>query len=103
MRLAFMAIRMTESRQRLGGTTALTLGLIGFVALGGLMVFYVWEELNELLAGHVVPRHLLLGFVVFVALILFLTVLSRYIKRVETVGHAPRVPSSPRASHDSGG
>lgn len=94
--------RALGRRQR-GGAAALTLVLIVFVAIGGVMVFYVWEGINELLVGQVFPGHLLLGLAMLVALVLLLIVVSRYIQRYDRAVHQPHSPTSPPASHDSGG
>ena len=66
-------------------------------------MYYVWEGINELLAGQIVPSHLLLGLLALIAFVGFLMLLSRYIKRVETASHTPPTAESTRTSHDAGG
>jgi len=90
-------------RRRKGGAAALTLMLIVLVAIGGVMVFYVWEGLNELLAGQFLPSHLLLGLAMLIALVLLLIFVARYIQRYDRTVHQPRSPASPPTAHDSGG
>ena len=92
-----------QGRRRKGGAAALTLVLIVFVAIGSVMVFYVWEGINELLAGQLVPSHLLLGLAMLVALALLLIFVARYIQRYDRTVHQPRSPTAPPTTHDSGG
>ena len=44
-----------------GAAGKLVLLLAAFVAFGIPLVAYLWESLNQLLAGHVTPRRLLLS------------------------------------------
>ncbi len=92
-----------QGRRQTGGAAALTLMLIVFVAIGGVMVFYVWEGINELLAGNLLPRHLLPGLVMLIALALLLIIVSRYIQRYDRTVHQPHSPTSPPVSRHSGG
>ena len=89
-------------RRQKGGTTTLTLVLIVFVAIGGTMVFYIWEGLNELLAGKLLPRHLLPGLAMLVAFVLLLIFVARYVQRYDRTVHQPRSPTAPPTTHDSG-
>jgi polyferredoxin len=98
-----MTDRSPVPRRQDVSLTVVTLILIVFVAAGSVIVYYVWEGINELLAGQIVPSHLLLGVVALIAFVGFLMLLSRYIKRVETASHTPPTAESTRTSHDAGG
>jgi divalent metal cation (Fe/Co/Zn/Cd) transporter len=74
----------------------LAIALIAFMVIGGAMVYFVWEGINELLMGEVLPRHLLIGLVMLVALIVLLRMLGRYIRRVDDTIEAPHPPSDSR-------
>jgi len=74
----------------------LVVALIAFMVIGGAMVYFVWEGINELLMGEVLPRHLLLGLLMLVALIVLLRTLGRYIRRVDGTIEAPPPPSDSR-------
>lgn len=74
----------------------LAIALIAFMVLGGAMVYFVWEGVNELLMGEVLPRHLLVGLVMLVALIVLLRMLGRFIRRVDETIASPHPPSDSR-------
>lgn len=74
----------------------LAIALIAFMVIGGAMVYFVWEGINELLMGEVLPTHLLLGLVMLVALIILLRMLGRFIRRVDGSVEAPHPPSDSR-------
>ncbi len=90
-------------RRRKGGAASFTLMLIVFVAIGGVMVFYVWEGLNELLAGQFLPSHLLLGLAMLVALVLLLILVARYVQRYDRTVYQPRSRTATPTTCDSGG
>lgn len=75
---------------------ALSIVLIAFMVIGSAMVYFVWEGINELLMGEVLPRHLLIGLVMLVALIILLRMLGGYIRRVDDTIEAPHPPSDSR-------
>ncbi|HEU4585570.1 MAG TPA: hypothetical protein VFR95_07455 [Gemmatimonadaceae bacterium] len=77
--------------------------LIVFVAIGGTMVFFIWEGINELLAGELLPRHLLPGLAMLVAFALLLIFVARYIQRYDRTAHQPRSRTAPPTTHGSGG
>jgi len=75
---------------------AFAVALVAFMVIGGTMVYFVWEGINELLMGEVLPRHLLLGLVMLVALIILLRMLGSYIRRVDATVEPPSRASDSR-------
>lgn len=67
--------------------------LILFIAAGGVLVYFVWEEINELLTGTVVLRHLLLGMAMLAILVALLMALARFVRRVDGAPAPP--PTTP--------
>lgn len=67
--------------------------LILFIAAGGVLVTFVWEEINELLTGTVVWRHVLLGIAMLAILVVLLMTLARFIRFVD--GAPPPPPTTP--------
>jgi len=67
--------------------------LILFIAAGGVLVYFVWEEINELLTGTVVVRHVLLGIAMLAILVALLMALARFIRRVDGAPTPP--PTTP--------
>lgn len=53
-----------------------------FVAAGVPLVHHLWETINELLAGHVVGRHVALAVPAGLGLALLLALLARAIRRL---------------------
>jgi len=79
---------MSGSPRGAGGGR-MALALTAFVVVGSVMVYWVWEGVNEILAGELRPRHLLIGVVMLAALIMLLRLLSRYLRRVESDASHP--------------
>jgi hypothetical protein len=75
--------------------SAAVIGMIALsVALGALLVAYLWETLNELLAGQVDRGRILLSLPALLVFALLLDRLSRFVQRLDAVGQGER--STPR-------
>jgi hypothetical protein len=63
-------------------------GLIAFyVVLGAALIAYLWETLNELLAGHADGRRLLLSLPALLLFGLLLYRLARAVQRLDPAAH----------------
>jgi hypothetical protein len=74
------------------GTAGLTAGIAAFVFLGVPLLAYVWETLNDLLAGHWNPRRFLIAIPAFLLLLLLGRICAGVVQRWDRA--RPRGPSS---------
>jgi hypothetical protein len=71
--------------------------ILGFVLVGTPLVAYVWETLNQLMAGHFNGRRVAIGAVAALVLAALLRFLARSVWRWEETREAmPEAPSSGR-------
>ncbi len=60
-----------------------------FLVVGAPLVYGVWEEINELLMGHVERHALLIALVLLVAFVALLRILSVLLHRLDRDAHHP--------------
>jgi hypothetical protein len=71
--------------------------ILGFVLIGTPLVAYVWNTLNQLMAGHFDGRQVAIGAVAAVALAALLRALAQSVWRWEAAREAmPEAPASGR-------
>lgn len=68
------------------GLFALIIAILGLVLVGGVLVAYLWETLNQLMAGHVDWMRILVSLPVLAVFLLLLRYIAR---RVEGWHGAP--------------
>lgn len=66
--------------------------LILFLVAGAVLVYFVWEEINEVLTGTVIARHVTLGGVLLAVLVMLLRILGRFVRRVDGSAHDSTSP-----------
>lgn len=62
------------------GLFALILAILGLVLVGGVMVAYLWETMNQLMAGHVDWVRVLISLPVLAVFLLLLRVIARRVE-----------------------
>jgi hypothetical protein len=77
------------------GLPRLIIGIAVFVLVGSPMVGYLWETLNQLLAGEVHPGRLLVSLPLLVVLAGVLMLLSQFVRRWEGEGQARALAARP--------
>jgi len=63
------------------GMGTLIAGMLGFVLVGGPMVYYLWSTLNQVLEGHATGGRVGISIIVLLIFLGLLSILTRVIRR----------------------